>query len=182
MRQLWAPQTGSPVSSGALLQLACQLGSDGELCTRIITRRGAGEGISLDLISSFPLDRSLTKATSKISESALISLKLLSPSCSGTRTPAPSTQGIFNFLAFSQQKSPKMCICWDVSQQKQQFGSRQTKPAVHHTRVSILCSFNLCLCFCESLPALLSVIFTFKHEDNASRKLFISEVKWKKHI
>lgn len=105
--------------------LACQLGSDGELCTRIITRRGAGEGISLDLISSFPLDRSLTKATSKLSESALISLKLLSPSCSGTRTPSPSTRRIFNFLAFSQQKkkTPKMCICWGVSQQKQQFGS-----------------------------------------------------------
>lgn len=127
--------------------LACQLGSDGELCTRIITRRGAGEGISLDLISSFPLDRSLTKATSKLSESALISLKVLSPSCSGTRTPSPSTRRIFNFLAFSLQKKKTLkCASAGVFPNKSSsLVPRQTKPAVDRTRVSILCSFNSCL-------------------------------------
>lgn len=58
---LWASQIDD-----SLCFWSSTAGSDAELCTRIITWRGAGEGISLDLISSFPPDRSLTKATSKI--------------------------------------------------------------------------------------------------------------------
>lgn len=73
-----------------------------------------------------------------------------------------------------------MCICW--MHKSSSLVPRQTKPAVDHKRVSILCSFNLCLCFRAPLPALLSVIFTFQREEKASRKPFVSEIKWQKHV